>query len=229
MPPSEECEEALRNYEEAKVAFDYASTAYLLSDPGPQRERAHDRLQRRRRELDEAIDRVAAVCGERVTIIETGDGEGDRLELRCHPLVPDERERRVKEILDRIPENHKRGLRRITLHVKQPPPGEGGGEAGGQKAADYSRDDKAIGHYHPNEVASIKHEIGHHVYFDRLNAEARRRWERFFERNKTAMPTEYGRTEAKEGFAEVYEFYYDRKDLDPAVKAEFEAIIALVP
>jgi DNA repair photolyase len=172
---------------------------------------------------------VAAACGERVTVIETGQGEGDRLELRCHPLVPDEKERRVKEILDRIPENHKRGLRRITLHVKQPPQTEGGGGTAGQRAADYTRDEKAIGHYHPNEVASIKHEIGHHVYFDRLNAAARRRWERFFERNRAAMPTEYARTEAKEGFAEVYEFYYDRKDLDPAVKAEFETIIALVP
>jgi len=227
--PTPECEKALHQYDAAKDAFDYAASAFLLADPGEPRQRANERLERRRKELDEAIDRVTEACDERVTPIETGQDGGDGPELHCHPLVPTDRERRVKGILDRLPQKHKRGLRRITLHVKQPPSGQGGGEFGGLVAADYSRDEKTIRHYHPDEVATIKHEIGHHVYFDRLPEEARERWERFFADHKPAMPNDYARTEAKEGFAEVYEFYYDGKDLDPAVKAEFEAIIALMP
>jgi len=79
---------------------------------------------------------------------------------------------------------------------------------------------------------TLKHEIGHHVYFHRMTEAARIRWKQFFEQGTNGqmvpagkMPTDYASENEIEGFAEAYRFLRDNETLNPDLKQLLEDLL----
>lgn len=61
-------------------------------------------------------------------------------------------------------------------------------------------------------VSVSVHEVGHQAFAELLTAADRGAWIQFWRAHRSRMPTDYARTNALEGFAEVFEYAY-RPDL----------------
>jgi len=225
------CKEAWEEVRQVQYRVKLRNTGWLFAKPGKASKAAKARLDEAWKELDEALDRLAEVCGWRVTVVQTDPGPPPKgFELRVHPRVKKSDEKDVKDVLGRLPAKHKKGLGGITLKGKA----KGGKKSSkgkhGVTAGDYDRRTKKINDYYPPTVDTIKHEVGHHVYYEHLSKKQRKAWSDWWGKkaNKKKMPNGYAKTHAREGWAEVYEYYYDKKKLDPTVKQKFEELIGAI-
>ena len=221
------CNRARRAYHAAVDAESLAVFSALLGEMTPAKQRRLDELAARVRA---AREEMARVCQGQLVTIDLPGG----CTLRQEPGVKDEARERVRDLIrTKIPDGDLDGLTDITLSDDPPPRREvevreeGGGTGRRSVDADgsYDRSAKRIVDWDPPREETIKHEIGHHVYFDRFTDEQRQRWTTFWRQHRDRMPTDYAKTHEKEGFAEVYEWLRDRKALDDAV---LEMMLSLV-
>jgi|GEM_PF-5259919 len=213
---------------------------------------AADKLQQARQAYDAANAQVTAAetasknAEQKVKTDCNGQTSTSRLdggELVIHPGVLPEDEKRVKGRIDGIPDKEKDGLRKVEMKD------ENGGDMSytdpnngkrmdGQIAGTYSWASKGVTMYDgsgPGLEETIKHEIGHHVYSSKLSIDAQKKWREFWDKDNNKlksprgkMPTGYAGVSASEGFAEVYEAYYDNENLDPETKAKLEELLGTI-
>lgn len=79
------------------------------------------------------------------------------------------------------------------------------------------------GHPESETETTMTHEVGHHVFDKRLAVESKEEWRSFWKENKDAMPTEYAKTKASEGFAETYAYVRTGKGVLSPVKSAFDS------
>lgn len=145
-------------------------------------------------------------------------------------VLPDD-ETKVRRRLESLPEKEKRGIHKVEMGddvKKDPDTGQTEWTAGEYAIGAQTIHLYILGH----TEKTMKHEVGHHVYFHRMTEAARDRWKRFFQQGTNGqvvptgkMPTQYATTDEAEGFAEAYEFLRDNKPLDPAVKQLLEDLV----
>ena len=169
-------------------------------------------------------------CARQKKLVTIGDTE-----INIYGRVKPHQEKEVLRVLKGIPESQLVGLSEITLHGKPsdrdlPVKDERTGETVRvEPGATYSPRDKSIVDWYPPEAREIKHEIGHHVYYERLSDAQRAEWETFWGTNTDKMPTDYARKNNAEGFAEAYEFFYDRPDdLNEDVKEKIHRLLEAI-
>jgi len=173
-----------------------------------------------------ALAQIAAACaGETAS-----QPFGDDGEFQVDPGVLPEDEEKVRERLESLPEEETEGLEEIELQEELGSQSEDGGIVAGQYTVGSQTVELFLGGH--NERV-LKHEVGHHVYYHRMDDAARERWDRFYAQGSHSqqvpagkMPTGYAATAAREGFAEVYEYYRDGLPLDPEVRQLIEELLA---
>lgn len=236
MPDSDECKKAREEYDRIAYrvrlrtsSFMWASLAKTSKTSEKRLKNAEERLKQAREDLNKAIDVLLEVCGERIIFIETDAGPPQQgFEIRVHPRISESDQKKVTDILETLPKKHKKGLKGISLKGKKKNEVKKIKGRTFITAGDYNTESKKINDYYPPNPHTIKHEIGHHVYYDILPKEKRTEWEQWWNQHKADMPTGYAKTKAREGWAEVYEHFYDKKKLDPKVKAKFEQLIGAI-
>lgn len=228
-------EEAAREQvaQDAEQALDQAIRAFTAAEAA--RDQAKDALDTAKAAVDSECDG------------QTRTQPLDGGELVVEPGILPEDEARVTDKLDDIPDNQVDGLGGVTLldedgrqHVYLDP--NDGTEVTIKVAGFYVNGHITIyvgsGPSIPHVEATIKHELGHHVYSTRLPLpDVQDRWDRFWNDGdnrlkspRGKMPTGYAGQSASEGFAEVYEYYHDYPDrLDPDTRREIEEILRLIP
>lgn len=173
---------------------------------------------------DEAAERARAAmllaCDDESSRIDLPSGTKVIVHARSDPL---EVERILQVLEQEIPPDDLAGL--DTIHLKGEPSDRridvpvGGSTTEPQDVnGDYTQTDSGRGiirDYFPHAYRTIKHEIGHHV-FHMLTPERRTewktRWQRLKDRGK--LPNDYAGKNENEGFAELYEYFRNRLDLD---------------
>jgi hypothetical protein len=80
--------------------------------------------------------------------------------------------------------------------------------------------------FFPHDYRTIKHEIGHHV-FHKLSADRKARWKRQWEdlKRRGKLPSDYAGKNENEGFAEIYERFRNRLQLDDAAREAFSPFV----
>jgi hypothetical protein len=173
-----------------------------------------------------ALAQVKTACAGQTATYPLDGGE-----IEVAPGILPEDEKAVRDRLDSLPDEEKEGLNKVDIQDELGPPSPAA--AMGVVAGQYRVSSQRIQLFifgHSEKV--VKHELGHHVYFDRLPETARERWRQFYGNgtNKQKvpagkMPTGYATTDEQEGFAEVYEFLRDGKPLEPEVKQLIEELL----
>ena len=218
---SDPCKRARTRYEAALESRERALQMAILdasSAEGRQRvERAEQRLAEARREL------VLACGNEILTVSLAGGGR-----VNQEPGVSNAGLEKILELIRRkIPERDLQGLDDLTLSDDPPPERERWvDDSGGRRKlkryrpeGNYSIGERDIVVWPTSNEETVKHEIGHHVYYHRLSVEQRQTWDRYWAANQDRMPTEYARQDAQEGFAEAYEFFRNGKTLDEGIRS----------
>jgi hypothetical protein len=189
--------------------------------------------------------RTRAIDADR-TVQATCSGEArkdtiDGTDFEVRPGVLPEDEETLRRLIGRIAGKEKTGLTSIELEdlegaeTSYVDPNTGATIAG-RRSGQYSRAGRSIIVYDQDEQV-LKHEIGHHVYYQRLPADVRDEWERYWgtgnNKLKTPlgkMPTGYAGSEADEAFADVYEFFYDMPGaLDPETRDKIADLLRRIP
>jgi hypothetical protein len=171
-----------------------------------------------------ALAEVLKVCAGQVANHPLGGGG----EIHVGPAVLPDDEARLREKLDSLPDAETEGLDMVEVREES---SEMAGD--GHCAGNYRPSSRAIRLFmlgHDERV--LKHEVGHHVYFNRLSATAVARWKQFYADGSHhhpqpvgQMPTAYAATGDGEGFADVYEYYRDGKRLHPEVQRLMEELL----
>lgn len=172
----------------------------------------------------EALAKVIRTCGSQKGRYPIAGG--GRVEV--DPGVPIKDEKAVIDRLASLPKGETKDLDKVSLRDRVVPDRDKPGRVTAGTYIDKEIDLNTFGH----EEETLKHEVGHHVYFRHLNESARLEWEAFYKTGDNGkkqpvgkMPTGYASTKASEGFAEVYEFLRDNKPLDPDVKRLLEKLL----
>ena len=225
---SEECEQRRRALQDAQQAHERALKRYIdaqLFGSTPL-DRALDDLQQADRAKKEAEERLGE-CAE-----QSKTATLDEFEFEVFGRVKPHQEQEILEILGRIPAGHKRGLRKITLRPKpssQPEPvldERTGARVLVEPAGEYDRGSRSIVQWYPPNASTMKHEIGHHVFYQRLTEQQRTDWQNFWEQHREQIPRDHGKRNYWEGFAVVYEVYFDnREKLPPAVREKMKPLL----
>jgi 1-acyl-sn-glycerol-3-phosphate acyltransferase len=237
MSESKACEAAKRKYGLASYRVELVSLSFLFASLAPSTPKSRKslkavrkRLAEAQKQMNQAIDALLEACGERVVFVETNPGPPrEGFKLHIHPRVSASDEKKVTEILGGLPRKHKKGIAGIWLRGKPKAKPKKRKGRPFVTTGDYNAKTKKINDYYPPNPHTIKHEVGHHVYYQKLTKAMRAEWERWWKQHKKQMPTGYAQTRAREGWAEVYEFVYDNKSLDAAVKAKFQQLVGAIP
>ena len=169
------------------------------------------------------------------------DHEGIIIEIDPGVLPEDEDE--VTDELEKAKSKERKGLNKIKIQDGEGPSLEWTDANGVVHVAtsigwyDFVDDDITI--YNGGKrsaTGTLKHEIGHHVYFHRLTKEGHEKWTAFWnlDNNKKTirqggkMPSEYAGKDSIEGFAECYEALRCNKTLDPTTKAKMEEVLRML-
>lgn len=163
----------------------------------------------------------------------------DGCEIEVHPGVLPEDEKRVTDVLKKLEEKELKNLKKVFLLDK----------VGPDRTYIHPKTKKRVktkytALYLPytnaikcfvggHKKSIIKHEVGHHVQLRRLDDKACDEWTKLYEKKdnklqkpKGKMPTEYAENNECEGFAETYEYFYDRpKQLDPEVLKKMNELL----
>lgn len=173
------------------------------------------------------------------------DDESSRIELPSGTMVivhassdPLEAERIMQVLEQEIPPDDLTDLDIIHLKGERAdrkidvPAGDGASEQH-EVSGDYTQTDDGRGiirDYFPHEYRTIKHEVGHHVFHmlspERQN-EWKTRWQRLKDRGK--LPNDYAGKNENEGFAELYEYYRNRLELDAEALEAFTPLVRANP
>lgn len=230
MPVTKECEKAKKEFDMAKYRVKLAIMGVMSGGKD-----VFERLRKRREELNRAAERLGEACEWETSQHDSGTdetGKPKKLEIKFHPRLSEDEKKKIKGILmdppkGKIPKKHKICLKEINLKGKHGPTRNVYGRVV-IASGDYNRETGVINDYYPPEVSTVKHEIGHHVYYKKISKRMRERWKKFWATHKKKMPTNYATWHESEGFAEVYEYLMNGKKLDPEVEKEMKDILGTI-
>ena len=225
---SEECEQRRRTLQTAQQAQERALKRFIDARlfGSPPLDQATADLEQAERAKQEAEQRLGECAEQSKTVTLEG------FEFEVYGRVKPHQEAEILEVLGRIPARHKRGLRKITLRAK--PSGQPetvieertGARVLVEPAGEYDLESRSITQWYPPNASTVKHEIGHHVFYQLLSEQQRTEWQNFWNQHREQIPRDHGKRNHWEGFAVVYEAYFDDQGkLPPVVREKIRTLL----
>jgi len=128
--------------------------------------------------------------------------------LNIHPTFSDDVKYDAKRIVGYAPKEHLEGLKEVSVvrEIGTYKFDEREGNISGMYFKDTISLHGGIFHTEDRARKVILHEVGHHVYSNKLDGK-KKEWDTFWSENKNIMPNDYSKSNSNEGFAECYSMY----------------------